>query len=165
MVVWDTKDIEMMDIEGTSDVFIRTSLGNASKETDTHYRCKDGVASFNYRILFNVMAPTLKDHEYTVSVQAWDRDFFASNDLIGEAQIDLKAMFDDVIETGGRSFQVTKKYYEQYLKDVMGKGQPLLDFEDEDSFWLPLKGKDEKTGEMRVQGFVRLSIVVLSKTE
>ena len=163
--MWDTKEVEMMDIEGTSDVFIKTSLGSASKETDTHYRCKDGAASFNYRVLYNFMAPALKDHEYTLTVQAWDRDFFASNDLIGEAQIDLKAIFDDVIETGGRSFQITKKYYEQYLKDVMGKGQPLLDFEDEDSFWLPLKGKDENTGEIKVQGFVRLSMAVLSKTE
>jgi hypothetical protein len=39
--VFDTRDIKMMDDEGTSDVYIRAffdSRGGAL-ETDTHYRC------------------------------------------------------------------------------------------------------------------------------
>jgi hypothetical protein len=99
-------------------------------------------------MLFNVKAPQVRETKdsYVITVSCWDRDFFASNDLIGEAQLDLKPIFDDVIETGGRSFALTKKYYETYLKDVLGKGQALLEFQDEDSFWLPVKGKDEETG-------------------
>ena len=60
VVVWDTKDVAMMDIEGTSDVFIKAKFehgSGSSKETDTHYRCKDGIASFNYRLLFDFLAP------------------------------------------------------------------------------------------------------------
>lgn len=26
----------------------------------------------------------------------------------------------------------------------------LLEFEDEDSFWVPVRGKDEKTGEIKI---------------
>jgi hypothetical protein len=56
VVVWDTKDIAMMDIEGTSDVFVRAKFDGtgAQKDTDCHYRCKDGAASFNYRMLYKV---------------------------------------------------------------------------------------------------------------
>lgn len=40
LVVWDTKEIKMMDEEGTSDVFIRAFFdSNNAKETDCHYRC------------------------------------------------------------------------------------------------------------------------------
>jgi hypothetical protein len=73
--------------------------------------------------------------------------------------LDLKAIFEDVIDTG-RTFQITKKYYQQYLQDNMPKEVPL-DFEDEDSFWVPLKGKDEKSGEIKIQGYVRISITIL----
>ena len=40
LVVWDTKEIKMMDSEGTSDVFFRAFFDNKnSLETDCHYRC------------------------------------------------------------------------------------------------------------------------------
>lgn len=35
-----------------------------------------------------------------------------------------------------------------YLKEHMPKEVPLV-FEDNDSFWIPIIGKDEKTGEMK----------------
>lgn len=58
LVVWDTKEIIAQDVEGTSDVFIRAFFDTKdSKETDCHYRCSNGKASFNYRLLFNVNAP------------------------------------------------------------------------------------------------------------
>lgn len=40
-----------------------------------------------------------------------------------------------------------------------------LKFEDEDSFWVPVKGKDEKTGEIKVNGYVRLSLTVMAKEQ
>lgn len=91
VVVWDTKDVVPADWEGVSDLFIRAYFDSKkAKETDTHYRCKDGKGSFNYRLVYNINAPV---DDYNFTVQAWDRDFFASNDLIGEAQIDLKYIF------------------------------------------------------------------------
>jgi hypothetical protein len=54
--VYDTREIKMMDDEGTSDVYIRCFFDSRKDalETDTHYRCQTGAASFNYRLLFNV---------------------------------------------------------------------------------------------------------------
>jgi hypothetical protein len=58
LVVWDTKEIICEDAEGTSDVFFRCFFDSKdSKESDCHYRCQNGKASFNYRLLFNVKAP------------------------------------------------------------------------------------------------------------
>lgn len=51
--IYDTRDVKMMDVEGTSDVYCRAFFdSNEAKETDTHYRCTNGKASFNYRLLF-----------------------------------------------------------------------------------------------------------------
>ena len=59
LVVWGTKDVVAKDWEGTSDVFIRAFFDTKdSKETDCHYRCTNGKASFNYRLVFTVKAPT-----------------------------------------------------------------------------------------------------------
>lgn len=57
--IFDTLDIKMMDAEGCSDVFIRGFFDSKEedKETDTHFRCQDGKASFNYRFIFRVPIP------------------------------------------------------------------------------------------------------------
>ena len=56
--MWDTVDVEAQDVEGTSDVFIKAFMDDKDKkETDTHFRCSNGKASFNYRLLYNVKAP------------------------------------------------------------------------------------------------------------
>ena len=53
VVVYNTHDIPAMDIEGTSDVFFTDYIDNKNEkvETDTHYRCMTGDASFNYRLI------------------------------------------------------------------------------------------------------------------
>ncbi len=102
---------------------------------------------------------------YNFVVQCWDRDFFASNDLIGECNLDLKPLIEDVIETN-RSFQFSKKYYEAYLKDLLPQDLDIqFEKDDEDSFWIPCKGKDEATGEIKIQGYVKISINVLPKDQ
>jgi hypothetical protein len=69
-------------MEGTSDVFIKAYMDDKDKkETDTHFRCNNGKASFNYRLLYNVKAPA---KHYLFTLQTWDRDLFKSNDAIGE---------------------------------------------------------------------------------
>jgi len=57
--VFGTKDIAMMDVEGTSDVYIRAFFDSRKDalETDTHYRCQTGQASFNYRLNYKVTWP------------------------------------------------------------------------------------------------------------
>lgn len=53
--VFDTKGVIMADNEGTSDVYARLFFDSKdAKETDTHFRCTNGKASFNYRLLFDI---------------------------------------------------------------------------------------------------------------
>ena len=68
VVVWDTKDLVPMDVEGTNDAFCKAFFDpKIIKETDTHYRCGTGAASFNYRLVYNIKAPTPKD-DYTLKI-------------------------------------------------------------------------------------------------
>jgi hypothetical protein len=89
----------------------------------------------------------------------WDRDFFCSNDLIGEVALDLKYLFNDVIDANG-TFSVNKSYYNSFLKEKWGEDLKIT-FEDEDSFWLPITGKDPKTSEMKINGYLRVSLTVM----
>jgi hypothetical protein len=83
-----------MDIEGTSDVYIRAFIDdNNVKTTDTHYRCMNGNPSFSYRMLFDLATPRT---ETKLVLQAYDRDMFKSNEFIVEWVIDLKDLLEVV---------------------------------------------------------------------
>ena len=154
LAVFDTKDIKMMDVEGTSDVFIRCFFdSNNALETDTHFRCQTGKASFNYRLLFREKFPR---KDYRFNLQAYDRDFFKSNDIIGSAIIDLKQAFEDAGITN-RPLGVNKKYYEQYMQENSGV---VLEWKDESSFWLPMNSKNDK-GQIENNGYVRVQMDIV----
>ena len=66
VVVWDTEDVKVMDVEDVSDVFVKCHIDDKEKrQTDCHYRCQEGKASFNYRLLFDVKAPR-PDYRFTM---------------------------------------------------------------------------------------------------
>lgn len=67
LVIWDTLDVVCMDVEGTSDVYCKAFFDSKEEthETDTHYRCQNGKASFNYRLLYTVKHPR-KDYNFTI---------------------------------------------------------------------------------------------------
>ena len=78
VVVFETEDLKMMDVEGTTDGFVKTFFDpNNAKETDTHFRNQDGHCSWNYRMIHTVKLPS---KNYKLNVQCFDMDFFASND-------------------------------------------------------------------------------------
>ena len=55
LVIWKTKDVENMDWEGCSDIFVRAFVDpDDDRITDTHWRCQNGKGSFNYRLNFPV---------------------------------------------------------------------------------------------------------------
>lgn len=159
LVIWKTKDIEMMDWEGTSDVFIRAFFDSDGKDgvdndklTDTHWRCSNGTASFNYRLKFKLKSqPRNKHAEYKLTIQAWDKDIVASNDLIGSCDLDITPLFNDALLTG-RTMSMSSKYFEEYMKgQLLERDQERpshesiypspdeIDFEDEERFWLPTR--------------------------
>lgn len=97
LVIWKTKDIEMMDFEGTSDVFIKSFFDpDQDYSTDTHYRCQTGTASFNWRKNIPLKS---KEGEYILTIQAWDWDLIGSNQIIGECQVDLGPLMSDSVLT------------------------------------------------------------------
>lgn len=158
VVIWDTDDITLYDWEGTSDIYIRSFFDNSkdSRETDTHWRCKNGKASFNYRLKFNIKNPGTAGN---LNLQLWDRDVFVSNDFIGGTCLDLRAPIKDATDTR-RVIRFNQKYiqsvYENQLEELK------IEFHDEDSFWLQFKDKKgDYVGKVRVQ----IDIVPIDKAE
>lgn len=118
VVVYDTDgiDVEKCDVEGMADIYVRAFFDQKDiKETDTHYRCSTGKASFNYRLLFDVTAPKAGP-PHTITLQTWDRDLFKSNDFIGEVSLPLGHVFEDCILTQ-KPVSLNKRYYQSYFKE------------------------------------------------
>jgi len=138
LVVWKTRDIPHMDVEGCSDVFIRSYFDDPNKDklTDTHWRNSDGKASFNWRTIFQLES---LQEDYKLTVQAWDKDIIASNDLIGEFTLDIGPLFRDAYLTG-RQQNLTSGYWDNYMK------QKLLDDGDDRAKLIEFDGKDEMDG-------------------
>ena len=67
-----------------------------------------------------------------------------------------------MIETG-RSMAFNKKYYNSYLKGKQPADSIAFEFEDDDSFWVPVVGKTEKSKDDVINGYVRISITILPK--
>ena len=112
LCVFDCANIPTMDMEGTSDVYIKAFLDeHIKKTTDTHYRSMNGKPSFSYRMLFDVEMPRL---DKSLTLQAWDRDMFKSNEFICEWTLDLSVLFKTV-QMSGSSVHLSKTYYEKVL--------------------------------------------------
>jgi hypothetical protein len=54
VVVWDSKKVIMMDVEDTSDGYVKCFFDTDKKCTDTHWRNTDGKMSWNWRMLFGI---------------------------------------------------------------------------------------------------------------
>ena len=85
-------------------------------------------------------------------MQAYDRDFFKSNDIIGSTMIDLKQVFEDVSVTK-RPLGLNKNYYDGYM---LKEGEKSYEWkEDGNSFFVPMNSKNDE-GKMETNGFVRI---------
>lgn len=159
LIIWKTEDIEMMDFEGTSDVYVRSFLdADHDYITDTHWRCQNGKASFNWRnkILFKSKQP-----DYNITIQAWDKDLIASDDLIGEFTLDIQPLFYEVYITEQLKV-LSEDYWNNRMKKLLQErgykhiDQIEWDSKEKDSkrnefFWIPVwrKYDAEKDGKDR----------------
>jgi hypothetical protein len=99
VVVWRVREAKSMDpLSDQNDLYIVGRLVGVNldgvvstdrRQTDTHWRCKKGVGSFNWRWNFPLFVP-LQDLQLTI--QAWDHDIVGSDDLVGETTLSLKQM-------------------------------------------------------------------------
>jgi hypothetical protein len=97
LVLWKARNMPSMETvaAGMNDLYLIASLISHSgldieKETDIHWRAKNGTGSFNWRMKFNFTLPQKKPR---LRISAWDQDIFGSNDAIGESQMPLTKIF------------------------------------------------------------------------
>ena len=65
--------------------------GCDKQTTDTHWRCKKGKGSFNWRMLFEVeLGHRTRAMKFPyLHIQMWDKDLLKWNDCIAEGTVDL----------------------------------------------------------------------------
>ena len=104
LVVWEAKDVAMKD-SGQSDVFITVKpRGDSDYErqsTDTHW-FSTGAAEFNWRMIWPVFLP---EEVPRLFMQVWDQDIIGADDAIGEAELNLKSMYDKVLKKNVKQSQ------------------------------------------------------------
>ena len=165
-IIWETEDMELMDIEGTSDIYVIGYLGQKDRQkTDVHFRCQTGNASFNWRMLLPLQLPIQKPE---LTIQVYDKDIFSSDDYISGTKINLKDLVM-IPKHLDMPIKFTREYY-QDLKDdekkIYGDIEFLKKSEDEEGikFWVQCyKGRDDATGEGEKGGRVMCSLEILPK--
>lgn len=167
VVIWKTRDIEMMDVEGTSDVFVRVFFDTEEDQTtDTHWRCQNGQASFNYRLKFPLKSQ--RPGGYILNVQAWDKDIIASNDLIGSCALPIDYLMEDATVTDTPRY-INRKYFDEYMKGCLA-GNPLaqeIEFDDEekDRFWVPVRRLVQEQDTRVKAGEILMSVAIIPKRD
>jgi len=165
-VVWGTEDMEMMDVEGTSDIYCVAYLDQKEmQKTDVHYRCQSGAASFNWRLLLPLRLPEQKP---LLTLQVYDKDIFASDDYISGTTLNLKDLIT-IPKYLQMPVKFTRNYYNglsEEEKRIYGDINFVDSTEDEEGikFWVQCyKGKKEAAGEGEQGGKVLCSLEILPK--
>jgi len=90
VIIWEATEVVFKD-KKMSDVFV---VGYPEKQesqiTDTHWRCEDHHALFNWRMKFPITVPSQNPR---FKLQVWDKDILNPNDAIGEANINLRPFY------------------------------------------------------------------------
>ena len=131
-IVYETEDLQCLDVEGTSDVYVSIYTNDNERiSTDIHYRCSNGNASFNYRLILPIHLPQCNG---ILHVNAYDNDILSKDDYIGGTTIDLTSIINDVTYLD-IPIHFTKSYVESHHI-------PNIVFDDVDTehnkFWLTL---------------------------
>jgi hypothetical protein len=84
VVTWRSQDVPNMD-GNASDLFMRYSMQGSTDTfmTDTHWRCKDGNGSWNYRTLIPLELPIKKREEGRLKIVMMERNILTANTLVG----------------------------------------------------------------------------------
>jgi hypothetical protein len=111
LIVWETEDMELRDDEGTSDVFISAYVDpKDTQSTDVHYRCQNGTASFNWRMVYRLELPNKYNH---LVLHAYDKDIFSKDDYITGAELDISDMLKIP-----KNLDVPLVFNKEYVNDV-----------------------------------------------
>lgn len=94
-------------VTGQNDLYVRGVLDGPKEvkpqpqETDTHWRCKKGRGSFNWRMKFRVNLEHFSDDIMypRLRLEMWDRDLTKYNDKIGERTLRLAPLLKSAYRT------------------------------------------------------------------
>lgn len=157
LIVWSTRDIPMMDVEETSDVYVAAFVDPAKKQTtDTHFRCVNGEASFNWRILETIKYNP-KSTQTHLTLQVYDKDIFSPDDFICSASCNLKMFLSQMYDID-MPFKLTKKLFK--TMDISEEAKKTFEFEEEEKFWLNCV-KTNSDGTTEACGGVLCSLEIL----
>ena len=147
LIIYETDGMENMDIEDTSDVYVQGFVNPKEKHsTDIHYRCQNGVASFNWRLLIPIQTP---EESYNLTIDVYDNDILMKDDFICGCRLNLSYIVNDV-NTIDLPIQLTKDYYSSLPpeKKVLSNIEFAGRDEDEEGvkFWVQLEKNGKKGG-------------------
>ena len=148
LVIWETEDMRMMDVEDTSDIYVTAFIDPKEKQsTDTHFRCQTGNASFNWRIVLDVDVPRVNNKLF---IYAYDKDILSRDDFISGAKIDLKELID-IPKDLDVPISFSKNYYDSLSQEDKTKldGIEFLtggDDEEKNKFWIQCYQNGTKSG-------------------
>jgi hypothetical protein len=148
LIIWKCEGVPNMDIEGVSDLYVVVDVNSADKkETDTHYRAKNGEASWNWRMKYKLMLD--ENSKVVVNFTLWDRDILSSNDAIGGACLDLTDLAQYAVETGDRvkKYGTSERFSERALRKESEKFFVEFSSRDQD-------GKESSVGKVLISAEV-----------
>ena len=161
LVVWETEGIDLMDIEGTSDIYIIGYIEQKEKQTtDVHYRCQTGCGSFNWRMLLPIHTPISPNK---LTIQVYDNDIFSSDDFICGAEINLQNLIV-IPKNLDMPIKFTRQFFNSLPQNERDENYGNIQFEDSGydaegiKFWVQCRKSDGKEG-----GRVLLSMEILPK--
>ena len=168
LIVYETEDIEMMDVEGTSDIYVIAYVDQKElQKTDVHYRCQTGAGSFNWRMLLPLKIPIQKP---CITLQVYDKDIFSSDDYICGTVLDMKNLIN-IPKYLDIPITLNKNYYNGLTVDekkIFGDIEFLSHEDDPEGikFWVQCyKGKKEASGQGEKAGRVLCSLEILPKKD
>jgi len=96
VIVWKLQDVsdnlKGMDAGGMGDFQVKVRLGGDERLTDTHWRAKNGKASWNWRFKFPVSLTEGMKYQ-RLTLQLWDRDILTADYMIGDSTLSLDTWF------------------------------------------------------------------------
>jgi len=143
VVVWECKEIPLVDAEGCVDIYWTFKIGDTTLKTDTHIRSQNGKGSFNWRLVFPLKLP-LKQHQITI--QVWDKDLLSKDDFIAESTFDFTP-------------EATLAFENDIAVKILG-GKKKKD----EKFWIQTH-KSGKNGGLEACGKVEVSMELIPKKE
>ena len=148
LIIWETEEMRMMDVEDTSDIYVTAFFDkNEKQSTDVHYRCQTGNASFNWRIVMQLDVPRINNR---LNLHCYDKDIFSKDDYISGAIIDLSDLIN-IPKNLDAPITLNKDYVESASVEERRKYQNLEFLDDEDDktlnkFWVQCYQNNQKSG-------------------